>query len=151
MTETINYQTYKFDNAASMIRIQGILTIIFGGLGIIGSLLATLYFILFAVTDPTIAVEDGVIVASIIAAFMFVFVLLPHVYLIVSGMHLLRNPAPSTAKVLIIINLIIGVFWNLIIFVFAIISLTQLHDYQAGYKKQTHKNHTPDHIAPDHA
>jgi len=145
MTETLDYHTYKFDNAASMIRIQGILSIIFGGLGIIGSLLASLYLALVAVTDPTIAAEDGVIAAAIIGAFVFVFVLLPHVYLIVSGMHLLKNPAPNTAKVLIIINLIIGVFWNLVIFVFAIINLTQLHDYQVGYKSPAHKHATPDH------
>ena len=140
MTEQTDYEAYKFERASTMLRVHGILAVIFGGLGILGAILFSVITFFAALTDETIVAEDAVLVASIAAAFIFVFVLLPHIYLLISGMYLMKRPEPKTAKVLVIINLIVSVFWNLVIFIFAIIDLTQSNDYEAGYKKHAHKH-----------
>jgi uncharacterized integral membrane protein len=59
--------------------------------------------------------------------------------MIVAGYHLTREPAVKVARTLVIINLVIGVFWNLVLLIFAIINLTQLSDYERG--RTTHKKH----------
>ena len=137
MTEQANYIQYKFERASSMMRVHGILAVVFGSLGILGAILFSIITFFSALTDQTIMPEDAVLVASIAAAFIFVFILLPHVYLLISGMYLMKRPDPKTAKVLIIINLIVSALWNLVIFIFAIIDLTQINDYRAGYKEST--------------
>lgn len=124
-----------YRSAASLIRVHGILAIVFGAIGIAFSLLLTLLFT-FGITDPNSSYQ--VISAFITALLVVIFVVLPHVYLLISGIHLLREPRPVVAKTLIIINLIVGVFYNLVILIFAIINLTQIADYEHGH--QHHRN-----------
>ena len=71
--------------------------------------------------------------ALLVGLFLFVFWILPHIYLLVAGLYLVRRPSPNVVRTLVIINLIVGVFWNIILTVFAIINLTQLRDYEQGY------------------
>lgn len=121
----------KYEAAASMMRVQGILAIVFGGLGAMISLFVMLLFT-FAITEY----NSYQVISSFIMGFLvLIFGVLPHAYLIFSGIQLIKNPKPSVAKTLTIINLIVGVLYNWITLIFAIITLTQLHDYEKGYKK----------------
>ena len=120
-----------YEAAASLIRVHGIISIIFGGIGLLFSLIIGLAFIL------TVDSTDGnqLLGGFILSLLTFLFAVLPHAYLLVSGIHLLKNPKPSVAKTLIIINLVVGALWNYIVLIFAIINLTQLADYRHGYPK----------------
>lgn len=125
-----NHDRTHYESAANLIRVHGIISIIFGAIGVsIGLFLLLLFG--FAITEYN---DYQVISSFITGVLVFIFAILPHIYLLVSGIHLLRNPRPSVAKTLIIINLVVGVFWNLVILIFAILNLTQFHDYERGYK-----------------
>ena len=114
-----------------MLRVHGIISIVFGGIGVTICLFIMLLF-MFAITEY----NDYQVVSSFIMAFLvFIFGVLPNAYLVFSGIHLLKEPRPSVAKTLTIANLIVGIFTSLVVLIFAIISLTQLHDYEKGWKK----------------
>ena len=125
-----------------MIRVQGILSIIFGAMGAVGALFIFTIANLSTYLDPTFTDEDYIGV-SIMTLLGFVFFFLPHVYLIISGSYLLKHPEPKTAKVLVIITTVIAAIWNLVILIFAIINLVQISDYARGYKKLRPAHHTP--------
>jgi len=129
MTET-NLDKQLFERAASMLRVQGIISIIFGGLGVFIGFLIMVGFGIGIVTDYSSASAAG---ALFMAAVTFVFFFLPHIYLIISGVTMLRQPQPNIARILTIINLVVSVFWNWITLVFAIISLAQSGDYERYY------------------
>lgn len=121
-----------YQSAASLIRVHGILSIIFGSIGIFFSIIMMGLFGLSAGSEY----GDYNAASSFIMAFLvFIFGVLPNIYLLISGIHLMRNPSPAVTKTLVIINLVVGVFWNLVILIFAIINLTQIADYEQGYKK----------------
>jgi len=124
--------TARYNNAASLIRTHGILAIVFGSLGTAFGLL--LIPLMWAGEYGDVSTAD-LVGGFIFAIATFVFWVLPHVYLIVSGTYLLKMPQPKIAKTLIIINLVVSAFWNLVILVFAIINLTQFEDYNQGHKK----------------
>ena len=137
MTEQVQTEDYTklfYQRAASTLRIHGILSIIFGGLGVLGALLFTLLLTFGASSGAEFGEYDdtgiGLLAMSIVILMLWT---LPHIYLIIAGTHLIREPASKLAKTLIIINLIVGVFWNLVLLIFAIINLTQLSDYERGY------------------
>lgn len=128
----IDYDKVLFERAATMLRVQGIIAIIFGSLG---SLMGLVLMVLFALgvqldTTPTSPIE-GVVFAII----TLVFMVLPHIYLIVAGTVLVRGSQPAVARTLTIINLIVGSLSNMIVLVFAIISLTQSGDYERHFKR----------------
>lgn len=126
-----NYPQLLFKRAQSMLRVQGILSIVFGGLGVLGGL----FFLLlsgFAITEYNSYQISG---AFIMGLLVFIFAVLPHIYLVISGIVMVREPAPTVAKTLTIVNLVVSVFWNLVLLIFAIICLTQIGDYERGYKK----------------
>lgn len=123
--------TTQYNSAASLMRAHGIVSIIFGALGTLFSLLLVFLF-LFAVTDPNSS--DQVVGGVAMAIVTIIFGILPHCYLLIAGTYLAKNPRPSLAKGLTITNLVIGVFYNLPILILAIISLTQLGDYEHGFK-----------------
>lgn len=131
MAET-NYDAMLFERASSMLRTQGILAIVFGGLGVLGGFMLMIAFAFGAMAEYTSAGAIGSLLTGVAT---FVFLVLPHIYLVISGVTLLRNPKPTVARALTIINLIVGVFWNLIILIFAIICLTQSGDYERYYAK----------------
>jgi phage shock protein PspC (stress-responsive transcriptional regulator) len=131
MAEKNDYEAQRYRSAASLVRVQGILSIIFGGLGLLVAFFLVLLF-LAAMSESN---SYQVISASITALIVFIFGVLPHIFLVVSGVHLLREPRPAVARTLIIINLVIGALFNLVIVVFAIINLVQMSDYDHGYKK----------------
>lgn len=130
----IDYEKLLFGRAAGGLKVHGILSIVFGSLGVLSGLLFTLLVQLGAVADEHYTAEIGVFIVS---AAIFVFWTLPHLYLIVSGIYLVRQPSPKVSRVLTIINLVVGIFYNLVILVMAIISLVQSGDYERGY--HTHK------------
>jgi hypothetical protein len=130
----IDYEKMLYTRASNMIKVQGILSIVFGSLGI---LIAGLFLLagLFATVDAS----SYQAVSNFIFGFaVFVFAFLPHVYLLISGITLVRQPAARVARPLVIINLIVGVLWNLVILIFAIINLTQMNDYERGHEKHRH-------------
>jgi hypothetical protein len=130
MTET-SFDKVLFERAATMLRVQGIISIVFGGLGVVFGLVMMFMFGLGMLAYENItnyAVEN-----FIWAVVMFVFVVIPHIYLIVAGTILLRQPTPGVARALTIINLVVGVFSNMIVLIFAIISLTQSGDYERHF------------------
>lgn len=132
MTETHAKHTPEYNRAASTVKTQGILSIIFGGLGVFFGLIL---MIIFAVALSESYSDDDMLGYFTLFIGTLFFWLLPHVYLIVSGALLVRLPAPTPTKVLTIINLIVGAFWNLVLLIFAIITLTQSSDYEAGHPK----------------
>ena len=133
MTDTAHGKEV-FERASSMLRVQGIISIIFGALGTFAGLLMVFLFAL-GVSYNDFGYEEA-LSSTLLAIMVVVFVILPHVYLIISGTTLLRRPQPSVAFTLTIINLIVGVFFNLVVLIFAIISLTQADDYKRHYPKE---------------
>lgn len=132
MSEQTDYEKLLFDRSVNLLRTSGILSIVFGSLGAFFGLLFMGIFTLGMMASETS--ED--------AAYMFlmgvgtlVLFILPHIYLIISGATLLKQPSPNVARTLVIINLVIGVFWNLVTLIFSILNLTQLRDYEIGYNK----------------
>jgi hypothetical protein len=126
------YLLEKQNHAASAIRVQGILAIVFGGLGILGSIILGFIFLASLATFP----ERESVEISVYLVLGFVFFFLPHIYLLVSGLYLLKKPAPKIVFVLSIINLVVGFFWNVFLLVVAIISLVVHGDYERGYLVQ---------------
>lgn len=118
------------DQAMSMMKVQGIIVTIFGGLG---ALFGIILMALFAIAIGQAYSDNDILEASIMFIGSILFILIPHVYFIVSGVILMRQPEPKLARLLTIINLILGAMSNYIILAFAIISLVQIKDYEEGY------------------
>lgn len=136
----MNQEKAQYDRAVTTLRVHGIISIVFGGLGVLTTLL---FGLMIAIGSALGGAFDGYNEAAVglffLGALVFVFWTLPHIYLLVSGVYLIREPSVKVAKTLIIINLIVGVFWNLVILVFSIINLTELADYERG--KHAHHKH----------
>lgn len=122
----------QFDKADSLLKVHGILAIVFGALGV---LFGSLFALLLAIGSGVVGVNtyDGLNSATL-SVLTFVFFVLPHIYLIVAGIYLLRRPDPRVALTLVIINLVISFFANIVLLVFSIINLVQFADYKDGYK-----------------
>jgi hypothetical protein len=136
MTEAHHKETIEYSRAVSTIKTQGILSIVFGALG---AFVGLIIMIIFAAAMSGAYTDDDMVGYFIMFVSTLFFWLVPHVYLIVSGVILLRLPSPTITKVLTIINLVIGAFWNIVLLVFAIITLTQSADYELGQPKHHHK------------
>ena len=133
MTDT---NTHRFSQAASMVKVQGIMSIVFGS---IGSLVGLIILSIFAVSlGNAYTTADAIAFLFLFLLVVFVW-LIPHMYLIIAGITLTRLPEPRIVKILTITNLVIGIFWNYILLVFAIISLVQQVDYAQGYRKHIHE------------
>ena len=117
--------------AVSMLKVQGIIAIVFGALG---ALLGIVLMIVFAIALGESYSDEDIVEFFIGFVVSILFVLIPHIYLIISGVILVRQPEPKLARLLTIINLIVGAMSNYIILAFAIISLVQSKEYEAGYK-----------------
>jgi len=140
MSEQSQYETMQFNRAASLIRTNGILSIIFGSIGVVAILFVIAVTNIATYFEPTVTDEDylGISIMSLVA---FVFVFLPHVYFVVAGIFLVKNPEPKVAMTLLIINIVIGTAWNLILLIFGIIGLVQIGDYERGFKKLRPAHH----------
>lgn len=133
-TQHTEYDALKFQSARSTMRAHGILSIIFGGIGVLVGALFFAAIVSGAMNDPMSTDPEGDSIALAIAAvFTVVIWTIPHLYLIIAGFLLVRTPTPKLAKGLIITNLVVGVFWNLVLLILAIVNLTQLADYERGY------------------
>ena len=117
--------------AVSMLKVQGVIALVFGGLG---ALLGLLLMSIFAIALGQAYSDNDVVEFFIWFVVSIFFILLPHIYLIISGIILIRQPEPKLARLLTIINLIVGAMSNYIVLAFAIISLVQAKDYEEGYK-----------------
>lgn len=118
--------------AVSMLKIQGIVTLVFGGLG---ALLGLILMILFGFALSQAYSDNDIIEYGVYFTMSVLFILIPHVYFVVSGIVLIRQPEPKLAKLVTIINLVVGAVANYIVLAFAIISLVQTKEYEEGYKK----------------
>lgn len=116
--------------AASMLKVQGIISLVFGGLGALAGLVL---MVIFGIAFSMAVRDTEVIEFFILFAVSVLFILIPHIYLIVSGIILIRQPEPKLARLLTIINLIVGALSNYIVLAFAIISLVQAREYEEGY------------------
>lgn len=135
MPETRNH---RYEQAQSMLKIQGIISIVFGA---IGSLVGLIALLIIAISLSGAYTTGDAIGFTLLFMATLIFWLLPHVYFIVSGAVLIRSPEPRIAKIITIINVVIGVLWNYILLIFAIISLTQHLDYAEGYHHKKHVVH----------
>ena len=115
-----------FERANSLLKTHGIVSIVFGSLGV----LAFIVWVLFASLSFFSGELSDVLGVAAISMIFGVIFLVPHVYLIIAGVQLLRTPSPKLARTLVIINLVIGVFWNIVLLVLAIVNLTQISDYE---------------------
>jgi uncharacterized membrane protein len=116
--------------AASMLKVQGIITLVFGGLG---AVLGLILMIIFGIALSQAYTDQDVIETAIYCCMSALFIFMPHVYFVISGIVLTREPEPKTAKLITIINLIVGAVSNYIVLAFAIISLIQAKEYEAYY------------------
>jgi len=128
MPETPKQAAHR--QAMSMMKIQGIIVTVFGGLG---ALLGLIMMVIFALALGQSYTENDVVGALIMFTVSILFVLIPHIYLIVSGIILIRQPEPKLARLLTIINLVVGAISNYVVLAFAIISLVQAKEYEEGY------------------
>lgn len=127
------YEAQRFNTIKGTVKAHGIVSIVFGSLG---TLISILYILAIVVFGAMASYDTSEIIGAIIyAVLMFIFATLPHIFFIISGSFLVRNPAPRLAQGLIITNLVLSAFWNLVILILAIITLTQMGDYKRGYKK----------------
>jgi len=129
MVETAKQSAHN--QAVSMLKVQGIIATVFGGLG---ALLGFVLMIIFAISLGYAYSDNEIVEFFMLFAGSILFVLIPHIYLIVSGVILMRGPESKLARILTIINLIVGAMSNYIVLAFAIISLVQSKDYEEGYK-----------------
>ena len=131
MTTAIENST-SYQKAASLLKVQAILAIVFGSIGIVfGILLTFLFFIASGLGEVT---ESESIEFFVYGALMPFLYIIPHIYLVISGSFLLRSPSPKLAKVLTVVNIVFGALWNLILLVFAVLYIAQSSDYERGYK-----------------
>lgn len=128
MADTNKKSIYR--QAASMLKVQGIIALVFGGLG---ALFGLILMVIFGVAFSMAVRDTEIVEFFILFAVSVLFVLIPHIYLIISGVILIRQPEPKLARLLTIINLIVGAVSNYIILAFAIISLVQAREYEEGY------------------
>ncbi len=117
--------------AASMLKVQGIISIVFGGLGVF---IGLILMVIFALALGQAHTDNDVIEFLVWFVISVLFILMPHIYLIISGVILTRLPEPKLARLLTIINLIVGAMSNYVVLAFAIISLVQSREYEEGYK-----------------
>ncbi|RWZ78766.1 MAG: hypothetical protein EOT05_03405 [Candidatus Microsaccharimonas sossegonensis] len=136
-----HYEKLLFERANNTLKTHGLVSIIFGALGILFGIFLLFVMSLGTISDGSYNATNSPLGLLFVAVLMLVFWFLPHIYLIVAGYYLMRQPNPRLAKMLIIINLVIGVFYNFILLVFAIINLTQSSDYEREY----HNHHKPVH------
>jgi hypothetical protein len=123
-----------YERAHSLLRAHGIVSIVFGALGVFAFIM-WLLLVLVVVVEGNVVDIVGMTALTIL---FFVLFLLPHVYLIVGGIQLVRSPSPELARIIVIINLVLGVFCNIVILVLSILNLTQMGDYEhhrAKHKK----------------
>ena len=134
------YEKLLFTRAESALKIHGILSVVFGSLGVLAGFLILVLSSISSAFDTSYDEYGSSIGLVFMSALVIVFWILPHAYLIASGIYLTRRPTPRLARTLVIINLVIGVFYNLILLIFAIINLTQINDYERGFHahKKTH-------------
>lgn len=126
MTATTHSE--KYQTAANLIRVTGILSIIFGALGALAGIGYTLIYPHIP-PDPNVSEVPSALMAVLIA----VFWIIPHAFLTVSGIQLVKLPEPAQVKGLAIATIVIGAVWNMILLAFAIVNLAQLKDYQQEY------------------
>lgn len=130
-------KNHDYEQAASLIKTQGVLSIVFGGIGVFIGLVVLVF--LWIVLSTSYATED-VIAALFLSLLGFVFLLLPHVFLIVAGVTLLRQPEPRVVRILTIITLVIGVLENLVLLVMSILVLLKLDDYEVLYPEYSEES-----------
>ena len=118
--------------AVSMLKVQGIVTLVFGALG---AFLGLILVILFGFALSQAYSDNDIIEYGVYFVMSVLFILIPHVYFIISGVVLIRQPEPKLARLMTIINLVVGAVANYIVLAFAIISLVQHKEYEEGYKK----------------
>lgn len=128
----IDYEKMLYKRSTDMLKAHGILAIVFGALGVLTGLFITILMSIGLLADSSYSTYsyDSSIGLFLVNAIVFIFWTLPHIYLIIAGSYLVREPSPQLAKVLVITNLVVGVFWNLILVIFSIINLTQIADYK---------------------
>lgn len=123
-----------YDRAVATTRAHAIVSLVFGILGVgLGLLIAGFMLVLAFAGSMT---EEDFVYTVVYGLCMFLFVVVPHIFLIVSGAVLLRMPRPNVAKGLVIANIVTGALFNLVVLILAIINITQINDYEHGYKKK---------------
>ena len=130
-------KNHDYEQAASLIKTQGVLSIVFGGIGVFIGLVVLVF--LWIVLSTSYATED-VIAALFLSLLGFVFLLLPHVFLVVAGVTLLRQPEPRVVRILTIITLVIGALENLVLLIMSILVLLKLDDYEALYPEYSEES-----------
>lgn len=132
-----SHEETKYLSAQSFLKVQGVLSLIFGSIGVVvGSPLVLLYSLSLPEWSTEYSYTGGDWIAvSFIIALGIIFWIIPHVFMIIAGSHLVRHPKPGLAKGLTVANLVIGALYNYILMAFAIVSLVQSSNYEAGYRK----------------
>ena len=124
----------RYEKSLSALKMQAILSIVFGGIGILFSFLLVGMYILLSGLDPR-EIEMDRVELFLYGIVTPIFLFISHVYFVVSGVVLLREPTPKVAQILSIVNIIVGVMWSLIILIFAALFLARTVDYERGYEE----------------
>jgi len=126
-------QKHLYKRSANLMKAHGVLSILFG---ISGVFLGILFIYVMTIGSFAYIAQshDNASVEVILGLLACIFFVLPHLYLIVSGVYLVRESSPPVTKVFIILNLIVGIFMNIVVAAFAVANIIQSHDYERGHK-----------------
>lgn len=126
-------QLMRAHSAQKFMKAHGIVTIVVGGVMVLGALLAMILLGWLSLSSRS---QSDAIAAFVAGVVFFVLVMIPGIYLTWSGIALMRLPTVPVAKNITIINLVVSIIYqNYVLIVLAIIGLTQLNDYK--HKDQT--------------
>lgn len=121
----------SYNKAVLLLKTQGIIAII---MALVNVLIGYgIYSLISTYSRTAGSNNEGISPYPVINAIIISLILLPNIYLIVSGILLLRSPAPKLARVLTITNIVIGAMINFAVLIFAIISMVKSSDYERGY------------------
>jgi hypothetical protein len=126
--------TVQYDSAVSALKIQAILAIVFGGLGILLAFALVGLYILVGSLSMTELQPEEAIELAVYGIVTPIALFITHIYLVISGIVLLKKPDPKIVKALSITNIVVGAMFNLIVLIFAVLFIAKSGDYEKGYK-----------------
>jgi hypothetical protein len=120
----------QYEQSASIVKIHGILSIVFGSIGVA---IGLIFLAIIGFTFIAAVTTADVVGIFIIMLLVLLFWILPQAFLIVSGVTLLREPDPRVVRILTITTLVISALENVILLATSIATLLKLDDYEQGY------------------
>lgn len=133
----------KFIKAQKMTRINAIITVIFSSLTLLGCLIYALFIVPNLLGAPAIEYQSATqsSLGLVLLFIVFFLIAIPNIYLLISGILLMRRPKPTTVRKLTLTNVIVCGIGSVLLFppayivtlIVSILALMQTGDYERGY------------------